>query len=172
MIVDLKHRHVMKQKQRRAFYILPNLKKRLMRKEFRSLISLEEAQSIVLSRLPRVAKESVPLREAQGHILAEKVISPQDVPGFSRASMDGFALRAKDTLAAREDRHVCLRLAGSVPMGVLAQLRVAQGERVLIRRPVFCSENVQDGGARDCGPRCSQHLGDISTGLQLSARSQ
>ena len=102
----------------------------LMRKEFRSLISLEEAQSIVQSRLPHVTVESVPLPEAMGRILDEKVVSSLDVPGFSRASMDGFALRAEDTLAAREDRPVSLRLAGSVPMGVLPELRVAQGEAV------------------------------------------
>jgi putative molybdopterin biosynthesis protein len=146
-----------------------------MRKEFRSLISLEEAQSIVQSHLPRAAVETVPLPQAQGHILAEKIVSSQDVPGFARASMDGFAVQAEDTLPAREDRPVCLRLAGSVPMGALPRLRVAQGEAaevstgsmmppgadavvmieysqaegdgVLIRRPVFSSENVQTAGS-------------------------
>jgi putative molybdopterin biosynthesis protein len=146
-----------------------------MRKEFRSLISLEEAQSIVQSRLPRATEVAVPLQEARGRILAEKVVSSQDVPGFSRASMDGFALLAEDTLAAREDRPACLRLAGTVSMGVLPHLCVARGEaaevstgsmmppgadavvmieysqaeedRVLIRRPVFSSENVQAAGS-------------------------
>ena len=65
-----------------------------MRKEFRSLISLEEAQSIVQSRLPRTTTVAVPLPLARGRILTEKVVSSLDVPGFSRASMDGFALRA------------------------------------------------------------------------------
>jgi putative molybdopterin biosynthesis protein len=82
-----------------------------MAKEFRSLISLEEAQSIVQSCLPLTSVETVPLPLAQGRILAEKVVSSQDVPGFARASMDGFAVLAEDTLAAREDRPVCLRVA-------------------------------------------------------------
>jgi molybdopterin biosynthesis enzyme len=103
-----------------------------MRKEFRSLISLEEALSIVLRRLPRATEVVVPLPEARGCILAEKVVSSLDVPGFSRASMDGFAVPAEETLAAREDRPICLRLAGSVPMGVLAQLQVARGEAAKI----------------------------------------
>ncbi len=147
----------------------------LMRKEFRSLISLEEAQSIVLSRLPLTSVETVPLPQAQGRILAEKIVSSLDVPGFARASMDGFAVQSDDTLAAREDRPVCLRLAGSVPMGVLPRVRVAQGEaaevstgsmmppgaqavvmieysqaegdQVLIRRPVYGGENVQAAGS-------------------------
>ena len=142
-----------------------------MRKEFRSLISLEEALSTVLRSLPSTSVENVPLPDARGHILAEKVVSSQDVPGFSRASMDGFALLAEDTLAAREDRPACLRLDGSVPIGVLAQFQVTQGEavevstgsmmppgadavvmieysqaeedRLLIRRPVYSGENVQ-----------------------------
>jgi putative molybdopterin biosynthesis protein len=146
-----------------------------MRKEFRSLISLEEALSIVLRNLPSSSMESVPLPDARSRILAEKVVSSQDVPGFSRASMDGFALLAEDTLAAREDRPACLRLAGSVPMGVLAQLQVARGEaaevstgsmmppgadavvmieysqaeedRLLIRKPVYSGENVQTAGS-------------------------
>ena len=146
-----------------------------MRKEFRSLISLEEAQSIVLSRPPQAAARTATLQESRGCILAEKIVSSQDVPGFSRASMDGFAVLAEDTLAAREDRPVSLRLAGIVPMGALPQLRVAQGEvaevstgsmmppgadavvmieysqveadQVLIRRPVYGGENVQAAGS-------------------------
>jgi putative molybdopterin biosynthesis protein len=66
--------------------------------------------------------------QAQGRILAEKIVSSLDVPGFSRASMDGFAVLAEDTLAAREDRPVCLHLAGTVPMGLLPSLHVARGE--------------------------------------------
>ena len=101
-----------------------------MRKEFRSLISLEEAQSIVFAHLPLARKEPVPLPLAQGRILAEKIVSSLDVPGFARASMDGFAVQSEDTLAAREDRPVCLRLAGSVPMGALPHVCVARGEAV------------------------------------------
>jgi putative molybdopterin biosynthesis protein len=151
------------------------MEKQIMRKEFRSLISLEEARQVVFAHLPRVGKETVPLSEARGRILAEKIVSSLDVPGFSRASMDGFAVQAEDTLAARENRPVSLRLAGSVPMGVQVELQVirgeaaevstgsmtpagadsvvmieysqADGDKVLVRRPVFSSENVQAAGS-------------------------
>jgi putative molybdopterin biosynthesis protein len=142
-----------------------------MRKEFRSLISLEEAKSIVLSRFPQTATEVVSLERARGRVLAEKIISPLDVPGFHRASMDGYAVRSEDTLASREDRPTAIRLAGSVPMGRLPDLQVGQGEaaevstgsmipdgadavvmieyvqakgdRIYVHRPVHYSENVQ-----------------------------
>ena len=146
-----------------------------MPKEFRSLISLEEALSIVFDHLPRARTASVPLSRARGCILAERIVSSIDVPGFSRAAMDGFAVLAKDTLEAREDRPVSLRLAGRVPMGVQPELKVAGGEAaevstgsmmpscadavvmieysqaeeeaVLVRRPVYAGENIQAAGS-------------------------
>lgn len=146
-----------------------------MRKEFRSLISLEDAMSMVLGYPLMPEEEAVPLEHALGRVLAEKVVSEVDVPGFSRASMDGYAVFAKDTIDAREDRPVVLRLVGSVPMGARPSLDVGRGEaaevstgsmmpsganavvmieyseveegQVLIRRPVHTGENVQAAGS-------------------------
>jgi len=99
-----------------------------MRKEFRSLISLDEARSIVLSHTPRSHVVAVPLSQARGAVLAEKGISSVDVPGFHRASMDGFAVYAKDTFNAREDNPVALKLKGTIPMGMPSDVHVAEGE--------------------------------------------
>ena len=90
-----------------------------MRKEFRELIPLQEAKSIIFDHPPRPREETVPLACSRDRILAEKIISTVDVPGFHRASMDGYAVQAADTLESREDRPVSLRLAGCVPMGRL-----------------------------------------------------
>lgn len=146
-----------------------------MRKEFRSLLPLDEARSIVLSHLPKVEEEAVPLECALGRVLAETVISEIDVPGFNRASMDGYAIKASDSLDAREDRSVSLRLAGSVPMGsasevevtpgraaevstgsmmpsgadsvVMIEHAVAEGDQVRVMKPVHTGENVISSGS-------------------------
>jgi putative molybdopterin biosynthesis protein len=146
-----------------------------MPKEFRSLISLEEARSVVLRHPPLAETRIVPLYDAMGKILAEKVVSAVDVPGFSRASMDGFAIRAADVLGAREDRPVALNLVGRVPMGVAAETPVGPGEAaevstgsmmppgadavamvehtscqdgsVLVYRPLYPGENLQGRGS-------------------------
>lgn len=101
-----------------------------MGREFRSLISLDEARSIVLSHAPRSHVVAVPLSQSRGAVLAEKVVSTVDVPGFHRASMDGFAVNAKDTFNAREDMPVALKLKGTIPMGMPAEVDVAEGEAV------------------------------------------
>jgi putative molybdopterin biosynthesis protein len=146
-----------------------------MRKEFRQLIPLQEARSIIFDHAPRPREETVFLESSRDRILAEKIVSGVDVPGFHRASMDGYAVKAADTLESREDRPVSLRLAGCVPMGRLPDMRVSRGEaaevstgsvmpdgadavvmieysqakddRVYIRRPVYSGENVQKAGS-------------------------
>ena len=99
-----------------------------MRKEFRSLLPLDEARSIVLNHLPVVGEETVQLSSALGRVLAEKIVSGFDVPGFDRASMDGYAIVAVASLDAREDRPLSLRLAGSVPMGAASEVEVTSGQ--------------------------------------------
>ena len=47
-------------------------------------------------------RETVPLSRALGRILASRIVADVDVPGFDRASVDGFAVRADDTLGASE----------------------------------------------------------------------
>ena len=49
-----------------------------------------------------LASETVPLAQALGRVLARALVADVDVPGFDRASVDGFAVRADDTVAASE----------------------------------------------------------------------
>jgi putative molybdopterin biosynthesis protein len=72
--------------------------------------------------------ESVPLEQALGRVLASDVVASVDVPGFDRANMDGFAVRASDTFGASEEAPVRLRLSPeSIPTGVVPEVEVAPG---------------------------------------------
>jgi molybdopterin molybdotransferase len=53
---------------------------------------------------PVVARETVPLAQAHGRILAEPVISPRDVPGFDNVAVDGFAFAHGDLAASGPTR--------------------------------------------------------------------
>ena len=55
-----------------------------------------------------VGVEEVPLDTALGRVLGEDVRSEVDVPGFDRANMDGFAVRASDTFGATEEEPALL----------------------------------------------------------------
>jgi putative molybdopterin biosynthesis protein len=100
------------------------------RKEFRDLASPERAHE-VLADLPLApGTETVPLADARGLILAERVDAGIDVPGFDRASMDGYAVRARDTFGADEADPSHLALAGAVHAGESPAATVDDGEAV------------------------------------------
>lgn len=64
------------------------------------MISVEEAQQIVIDQIPLGKKISLPLKEALGRVLAEEIYSPLDSPPFDASAMDGFALQHDQTLGA------------------------------------------------------------------------
>jgi molybdopterin molybdotransferase len=63
----------------------------------RNLVSIEEAQELVLERVVRLPDETVPVEAAVGRVLTEPATSAIDLPPFVSSAMDGFALRAEDT---------------------------------------------------------------------------
>ncbi len=60
------------------------------------LLTLEEAQELVLARVRPLPPELVPIAEASGRVLAEDVRARVDLPPFASSAMDGFAVRASD----------------------------------------------------------------------------
>jgi molybdopterin molybdotransferase len=64
------------------------------------LLTMEQAQRLVLERVRRPPAERVPLEQAGGRVLAEAASSVVDLPPFPSSAMDGFALRAADTPGA------------------------------------------------------------------------
>lgn len=61
------------------------------------LLSIEEAQRLVLERAQPLAFERVALEDAAGRVLVETAESVTDLPPFASSAMDGFAVRSTDT---------------------------------------------------------------------------
>jgi len=63
----------------------------------RNLISVEEAQRLILERVEPLPAETVALEDGLGRVLAEAATAAIDLPPFDSSAMDGFALRSVDT---------------------------------------------------------------------------
>jgi len=63
----------------------------------RNLISVEEAQGLILEHVEPLPAEAVSLRDARGRVLADTATAAVDLPPFDSSAMDGFALRSVDT---------------------------------------------------------------------------
>jgi molybdenum cofactor synthesis domain-containing protein len=84
----------------------------------RALIAVEDALAqLAVHGEPIGRAERVSLDEADGRVLAEDVVAPDDVPRFARALMDGYAVRAADTAGATAERPVALRLLETIYTG-------------------------------------------------------
>ncbi|MEW6446482.1 MAG: gephyrin-like molybdotransferase Glp [Bacillota bacterium] len=93
-----------------------------------STLTVAEARKKMIERLKALPAEEVPLFSAYGRILAEDVLALEEVPGFDRATMDGFAVRAADTFGASEGLPAYLRVTGEVLMGRAPAGVLKQGE--------------------------------------------
>ena len=80
------------------------------------MLSLEEAQSRILEAAKPGPTEIVPLSEASDHICGADCVNAIDLPPFDNSSMDGYAVRASDTVHAATG-SVKLRLVGKVAAG-------------------------------------------------------
>jgi molybdopterin molybdotransferase len=80
----------------------------------------------------RTDTETVVLEEALGRVPAEPVPAPRDLPGFARATVDGFAVRAADTYGVSEGQPGYLDLAGEARMGRPPEVTLRPGAAIAI----------------------------------------
>jgi molybdopterin molybdotransferase len=76
--------------------------------------------------------EKVVIEDSLHRILYEDVISPINLPEFQRSTVDGFALKAKDTYGASEKNPAILRVTAEIPMGQVSDIEVHEGEAVKV----------------------------------------
>ena len=93
-------------------------------------------------------------------VLAETLVSRQDLPNFRRSTVDGYAVNAGDTYGATPGLPAFLTVAGEVPMGQVSNVELGVGEAALVHtggmipddaNAVVMIENTQrvDGGGAE-----------------------
>jgi putative molybdopterin biosynthesis protein len=95
----------------------------MQRKFYLEDIPLDEAWAAFRAALEAadlwapLGREVVPLSEANGRVTAEAVWARLSSPHYHAAAMDGYALRAEDTVGATETRSVRFELADPALLG-------------------------------------------------------
>jgi molybdopterin molybdotransferase len=102
------------------------------------VLSVAEALERVLSGVPVLGVERIPIGEALGRVLAEPVVATREIPPWDNSSMDGYALRAADTLTASEEHPAVFPVVGEVTAGRMAARALSAGEayRILTGAPL------------------------------------
>jgi molybdopterin molybdotransferase len=118
------------------------------------------------AQLQPLGDEIVSLQTAAGRVLAGAVVSAVDVPGFDRATMDGYALVAASTEGATAYTRLPLRVIGDSLPGCPFPGRVAPGEAVRI----MTGAPMPDGCDAVLPAEWAENGPDLATEATLSNR--
>lgn len=101
--------------------------------DFFRVKSTDEMSELIDAHVQRLSNaESVSPDHASGRILYEDIHATEDVPGFSRSTVDGYAVKAVDTHGATEAMPAFLSLAGSIDMGQEASIILGIDQAVYV----------------------------------------
>ncbi|HOR42567.1 MAG TPA: molybdopterin molybdotransferase MoeA [Atribacterota bacterium] len=77
-------------------------------------------------------QEKIELISASKRVLAEDIIAKENIPGFNRATVDGYALKAGDTFGASDGLPAYLEVIGEIRMSEIPSLLVCSGQTARI----------------------------------------
>jgi putative molybdopterin biosynthesis protein len=103
--------------------------------QFLEVVSAAEARYRFEARVDHAPRgsETLPVAAALSRVIASDVIAPVDAPPFDRANVDGFAVRAADTVGASPSAPKRFALnAEVVACGVAPGIEVARGTATTI----------------------------------------
>ena len=92
------------------------------------LLSIDEYRSRLLASIETLPARRISLDDTWGCVLAEDVVAPADLPGFTSSAMDGYAVRSADVASPPAE----LRVTGEVRMGQSFDGAVGAGEAIVV----------------------------------------
>jgi len=104
----------------------------------RWLIQPQALRQLILGEIDALRPRRLALAEVNGLVLAAPVVAGSNLPRFSNAAMDGFAVQASDTAVT----PAVLRIVGSSLPGAPCDLPVAPGEAVAISTGAMMPEGA------------------------------
>ena len=96
------------------------------------MLSVEEARARILARIRPLPAETVRITDGLGRVTAEDVTAGYDIPPHANTAMDGYAVRAVDTIGASPDNPVRLRVIADLAAGYVADKEVVPGTAIRI----------------------------------------
>ena len=96
------------------------------------MLSVEEAYERIMSSFGPLQPVATPILDTLGHVLAEDISSPLDLPPMANSGMDGYAVRRDDIIDASPGHPRQLKVIGLVAAGQLPSRTVVSGTAVRI----------------------------------------
>ncbi|WP_374949318.1 molybdopterin molybdotransferase MoeA [Mucilaginibacter sp.] len=83
------------------------------------MITVEQAEQIILAQIEDYGTEEVPFEQALGRVLAKDFLADRDLPPFNRVTMDGIAIKYSDIVdGVNTFRIAATQAAGDEPIAI------------------------------------------------------
>ncbi|MDP7037922.1 MAG: molybdopterin molybdotransferase MoeA [Myxococcota bacterium] len=153
------------------------------------MISIEEAQHQIINTLEPLDEQTVNISAALHRVCTENIYARENSPLFDNSAMDGYALKAEDTLNANQTNPITLEVLDKIPAGsptthrltnnqscriftgapmpqgadavIMQENTEAKEKSVEIYRPMRSKENVRFAGEDICAQDLLYQKGDI-----------
>ncbi len=122
------------------------------------MITVQEAETIILENIGTLPAETVALADAVGRVLQEPIVADRALPPFNRATLDGIALASATYHMGKR----ALKVAGIAAAGT---------PRQALENPNVCLE-IMTGAALPQGADCVIRFEDVDMGDGSTARPQ
>ncbi len=113
------------------------------------------------------AIEQIDLHTSDHRILAEDILSPIDLPEFSKSTVDGYAVKAASTIGASESMPSFFNVLGEVKMGEAASLSIDADSCVYVPTGGMLPENSDGMVMIEYVEKLDERT--IAAGAQISA---
>lgn len=147
-------------------------------------LSVQEALALISENLKEFAPREVvsDIDNSLGRVISANIVSPEDLPAYSRSTMDGFAVVSSDTFGARENNPAYLNVICEIFMGDAPSLTLKRGQAVKISTggmlphgadAVLMLEHAQpDSGSGNNFPFSIEVLKAIAPGENVISRGE
>lgn len=94
------------------------------------LLTVERALELLFRHAPfrKPGEELRSIEDSYGMVTSRDILSPEDLPSFSRSTVDGYAVHAHDTFGASEGLPAYLTVVSEIPMGASPDFSLGKGE--------------------------------------------
>lgn len=133
------------------------------------MIGIDEAERLLLEYQLQGKVVDCSPEEAVGLVLAEDATACSPSPRFTSSSMDGFAVRAEDTVAARSTDPVCLTILGESRAGFPSNEKLQRGFAQRVNTGAVMPEGADAVIPRENVRVSSQEVLEISTPVSAGA---
>ena len=101
---------------------------------FLKVTNIDEIEELILKKMPSLQgkKEICKLEDSLNRVLCENLVADLNVPEFNRSTVDGYAIKSKESMGSSQGIPAFFTIKGEVLMGEYTSKKLERGEAIYV----------------------------------------